>query len=43
MHENPVAVVHQSGKEGFEIAPDIRVGILLDQEGSGRVADMQCD
>ena len=39
--KKPVAIRNQAAEKSLQIAPDIRVRILLDEERSGGVAQMQ--
>src|SRR4051812_44843371 len=39
--EHGIAVWDEAGEEGLEIAADVRVGILLNQQGSGSVTEMK--
>jgi hypothetical protein len=41
MHEQRIAVAHEAREESFEIAPHVRVGVLLDQQRGGRVLQVQ--
>src|SRR5262245_23937171 len=43
MPKEGVPIRHEAGKEPFEVAPHFGVGILLNQQGSGRVLQMKCD
>jgi hypothetical protein len=41
--ENRVTIAHETGEKTFEIPPDIRIRILLDQQGRGGMSQMQRD
>jgi hypothetical protein len=41
MNEHGVAIGDKAGEEGFQIAADVRIGILLNQQGGGSVSEME--
>jgi len=43
VNEKWVAVGNEAGEEGFQIAPDIGVGIFLNEERGGGVAEVESD
>ena len=43
MHEQWIAITHETGKKTFQIAAHVRVGIFLDEQRGGGMAEVQCD
>lgn len=41
MDEKRVAVGHKAGKEFFQVTPNVRVGVFLNEQRGGGVADVE--
>jgi len=41
MDEHAVAVGDEAGEEGFEVAADVGIGVFLDEQRGGGVAEME--